>query len=212
MPRPPPSSASMSRIRSLSPTMSPISEASQPNSTLRTAKPATQPSSVPLCRRTARANGVRSRGAAVAGPSGVGSSPNPTSLRRCNRQAVTARAAVTTTGMSNTQNRSPANGRTRVAQPSGDNHDNREASADESPTARTANAIPSTAPARPLAVLEYSASCAVTAATPVNTHATDVNPRPNANAPDADVPAAINAAAVASPVSAANAAHTTDDA
>ncbi len=151
---------------------------------------------------------MRSRGPAEAGPSVEGSSPSPTSRLRCNAYATATSTPVTTSGNSSTQNRSPANGRAWVDQPMGDDHDNHVTSA-ESPTARSANATPRTAPASPLAVLEYSASCAVTAATPVKTSATAVSPSPNANAPAVAMPVAASATAVATPVTSANPPHTT---
>ncbi len=97
-------------------------------------------------------------------------------------------------------NRSSVNARTWVAQPIGDNQESQSRPVVESPIARSANVTPSAAPARPLAVREYSAIWAVTPATPVNTSPTDAMPSPNASDPDAAIPAATMAPLAASPV------------
>ena len=69
-----------------------------------------------------------------------------------------------------------------------------------SATARIANPTPSTAPANAVAVRAFSASCAVTAATPANTHPQPANAAPRAIAPVTGVPCAIPAAATTTPM------------
>ena len=69
-----------------------------------------------------------------------------------------------------------------------------------SPTARIAYPTPSTAPAIAVAVRALSASCAVTAATPANTHPHPANAAPKAIDPGTGAPCAIPATATTSPI------------
>jgi hypothetical protein len=73
-----------------------------------TASPALQPSSMPRCSRHARASGLRSEGAAVAGPSRAGRTPAPTSRRANSAKAAVAMTTTNTTARAKTHQRSPA--------------------------------------------------------------------------------------------------------
>ena len=77
---------------------------------------------------------------------------------------------------------------TLVTQPCGLSHCIQFHPSTVSPTARIAYPAPSTAPAIAVAVRAFSASCAVTAATPANTHPQPANAAPKATEPVTGAP------------------------
>src|SRR2546430_7994489 len=166
------------------------------------AKPASQASRTPRCRRQASASGLRSTGAAVAGPARSGSRPAPRSRRATRVYAAAQATTANPAGSSRTHQRSPAYGRTCWPQPTGDNQDSQAGPA-ESPAARSRYAPPRTAAASPVAVRALRLTWALTAATAPNAMPVPAQAEPKATDPPAGSPAAARPAAASAPIATA---------
>ena len=90
-------------------------------------------------------------------------SPPPRSRRKAKAHAVTTSATIAATIGRNGHHFSPANGRVFCAHPIGESHEI--VPSPMSPTARSTNAAPSTAPAIPYTTRVFSLTCAATSAT-----------------------------------------------
>ena len=97
--------------------------------------------------------------------------------------AAATRTAVAASNSRKGHHRSPANGRAFWAHPIGENHET--VPSPMSPTARSTNAAPSTAPAAPYTTRVFSVTWAARSATPPNKSPIRMNDTPNTNDPAA---------------------------
>src|SRR6266536_3504821 len=146
-----------------------------------TIMPTVQPIRMPRCNRQASARELRRLGAACAGPGRCGSRPAPRSRRATSAYAIAVKTAAKPTVSPSSHHRSPAKGRTCIAQPNGDSQVSHVGPV--SPTARSRYDTPRTAEVMAVAARALSVSWAAVAATAANMRPVRPTARPMATDP-----------------------------
>ena len=173
----------------------------KPSTTASRAKLTAQPIRLVRCSRWARSSALPSCPRAT--PGRWAKSPLEMSRDAWSRSATSRQASVKTAGITSTQNRSPAKGRTCWAQPSGESQVRtpRKEPSFRSPIMRTKNARAREPKANAPHVRLLSDNCTAIAVMPVQLSPTAVTASPIAQEPVQDKPPAPDATAVSTPAS-----------